>query len=185
MTSKPMSESVRFYEDAARQTRGFISAVRPEQFDPPTPCTEWNVRQLLDHIIGDEVLYAGSLSGTDAEPVPGGDHLESFDRLASQLLEAVRKAGTLEKTIDSPIGAMTGAELLNGAFMDTLIHGWDLAKATGQDTALDSGLVEACYSMFADQADGMRASGIIGPRVPVDPDASTQVKLLGALGRTA
>lgn len=185
MKQEAVPDLVQLYEGAAKQTRVFIGAVRADQFGLPTPCTDWNVLELLDHIIGDEALYASSLSERDPAAGPGADHLGSFDRLVTQLLGAVRAPGTLEKTLDSPIGQMTGSELLEGAFMDTLIHGWDTAKATGQDTALDPKLVEACYTLFEPKADGMRESGIIGPRVPVDPGASTQTRLLGTLGRRA
>ena len=185
MNQDTVPDLVQLYEGAAKQTRVFIGAVRADQFDLPTPCTEWNVLQLLDHVIGDEALYASSLSERDQIAGPGEDHLGSFDRLVTQLLDAVQAPARLERTLDSPIGEMTGSELLEGAFMDTLVHGWDIAKATGQDTALDPKLVEACYTLFELKVDGMRESGIIGPRVPVEPEASTQTKLLGALGRRA
>ena len=185
MTKQGEPGLMKLYDGAARQTRGFIDAVKDDQYDLPTPCTDWNVLQLMDHIIEDQALYASSLSENEAAAGPGRAHMASYDRLVVQLLGAVRSPGILERSLDSPIGAMTGAELLEGAFMDTLIHGWDLAKATGQDTTLPPELVEACFVMFEPKGDGMRESGIIGPRVPVEGGADTQTKLLGALGRKA
>lgn len=80
---------------------------------------------------------------------------------------------------------MPGGQLLTAFFMETLVHGWDLAKATGQSADMPADLAETCYAIFGPMADGMRESGAFGPRVEAASGASTQVKLLGALGRRA
>lgn len=68
--------------------------------------------------------------------------------------------------------------------MDALIHTWDLATATGQDTSLDPELVEACTAMFLpDMPERGRASGLVGAAVAVSDDASPQDHLLAAMGR--
>ena len=68
--------------------------------------------------------------------------------------------------------------------MDTLIHTWDLAVATGQDRILDPALVEACVAMFLpDMPERGRAGGLVGPAVPVPADAPAQDRLLAAMGR--
>jgi uncharacterized protein (TIGR03086 family) len=66
-----------------------------------------------------------------------------------------------------------------------LIHGWDLAKATGQDTTLDPELVDACWTVIRPQMELLEASGMFGTKVPVADDADAQTKLLAALGRRA
>ena len=101
------------------------------------------------------------------------------------MLDAAKAPGALEKTVPSPLGDMPGGQLLGAFFMDTLIHGWDLATATGQSTEMPADLAETCFAMFGPMADEIRKSGAFGPRVEVADDASTQVKLLGALGRKA
>jgi len=70
-------------------------------------------------------------------------------------------------------------------FLDVLIHGWDLAVATGQDTTLDPALVDALVEVIAPQAEMLRASGAFGPEVEVAPDADAQTRLLATLGRRA
>jgi uncharacterized protein (TIGR03086 family) len=71
-----------------------------------------------------------------------------------------------------------------GTFMDTLLHTWDLASATGQDATLDPVLVDACIAMFLpEMPERGRAGGIVGPEVPVPADASPQTRLLAAMGR--
>ena len=79
---------------------------------------------------------------------------------------------------------MPGGMFLMIPFGDVLLHGWDIAKATGQDTRLDPNLVEICYQAFAPQIEGIRAiGGLVGPEVKVPDSGSTQDKLLGIFGR--
>jgi uncharacterized protein (TIGR03086 family) len=68
-------------------------------------------------------------------------------------------------------------------FIDVLIHGWDLATATGQATALDNDLTEACRKVTEPQIDMLRASGAFGEGRSAAPDASAQARLLAMLGR--
>jgi uncharacterized protein (TIGR03086 family) len=70
-------------------------------------------------------------------------------------------------------------------YIDVLIHGWDLAQATGQDTTLDPELVEACWEVVTPQAELLKASGMFGSDVEVPPDADPQTRLLALLGRRA
>lgn len=70
-----------------------------------------------------------------------------------------------------------------GSFMDTLIHTWDLAKATGQNTDMDPALAEACYAAFAPQMEQFRGPETFGPAVDISGNASMQDKLLGIMGR--
>jgi uncharacterized protein (TIGR03086 family) len=70
-------------------------------------------------------------------------------------------------------------------FLDVLVHGWDLAVATGQDTRLDAGLVSACLDVVEPQLSMLQASGAFGPAVPTPPDADPQTRLLAMLGRQA
>jgi uncharacterized protein (TIGR03086 family) len=63
------------------------------------------------------------------------------------------------------------------------IHGWDLATATGQDTALDPDLMEACRQIIEPQLELFRAAGALGPELPVPPDATPQTRFLAMLGR--
>jgi uncharacterized protein (TIGR03086 family) len=85
----------------------------------------------------------------------------------------------------SPLGfEWSVAEAKAGTFMDQLIHSWDLATATGQDTRLDAELVETCVEMFLpEMPERGRAAGLVGPAVAVAADASPQDRLLAAMGR--
>jgi uncharacterized protein (TIGR03086 family) len=69
-------------------------------------------------------------------------------------------------------------------FLDVLVHGWDLAAATGQDYALDPELMQACQQIIEPQLDAFRSAGALAPPVAVPADASTQTRFLAVLGRT-
>ena len=78
---------------------------------------------------------------------------------------------------------MPGEIYAGHRFIDVLIHGWDLAKATGQDTTLDPELVEACWAVVEPQKDLLAGSGAFGGDHDIPPGASRQVQLLAVLGR--
>jgi uncharacterized protein (TIGR03086 family) len=67
--------------------------------------------------------------------------------------------------------------------LDTFIHGWDIARATGQDSTLDPELVDIVYAMFKPQAAMLQGSGAFAPPVDVSADSDTQTLLLAMLGR--
>ncbi|MBM3940129.1 MAG: TIGR03086 family protein [SAR202 cluster bacterium] len=180
------SEILALYEDAVKQTRGFVAAVRPEQLRLATPCTEWNVQKLLDHIVELPGFYAGILTGRRPTLIaPGSGSLETFDSATTTLIQTSKQPGVLARKFSSPQGSMSGAQFLLSAFLDMLIHGWDLAYATGQDTDLDPDLVDAAYELFAPHMEGLRPSGAFGVEVPVAPNAGRQDRLLAIMGRQA
>ncbi len=185
MTQQEMPNPIDLYSAAVKGTREIIGGVQSSQLGHSTPCSEWNVQALMDHIVGGTGMVWGSLAGAAAETPQGSSPVAAFDAGAAKALDAAKVPGALEKTVQSPLGGMPGGQLLSAFFMETLVHGWDLAKATGQKTDMPADLAETCYAMFGPMADEWRKSGVFGPRVEVAEDASAQVKLLGALGRRA
>ena len=100
-----------------------------------------------------------------------------------KVLAAAQRPGAMEKKYDTPFGEMSGGEFMFGAFMDNVVHGWDLAKATGQNTDLNEAHSQIVHGAFAPMMDGMRQGGAFGPEVAVADEASIQNKLLGMMGR--
>ncbi len=185
MTQQEMPNPIDLYSAAVKGTREIIGGVQSSQLGDSTPCSEWNVQALMDHLLGGTGMIWGSLAGAAPETPQGSGPAAAFDTGTARALDAAKAPGALEKTVQSPAGDMPGGQLLSIFFMETLVHGWDLAKATGQSTDIPADLAETCYTMFGPSADEMRKSGVFGPRVEVADDASTHVKLLGALGRRA
>jgi uncharacterized protein (TIGR03086 family) len=176
---------IQLYRAAAEHATAVVDAVRPDQLRLPTPCTEWTVQELIDHLVGGTEYL---LSAAEQREPRSRCHATAADYRSgvADVLDAVRRPGAVERTCTSPLGfEWTLAEAVAGTFMDVLIHTWDLARATGQDDALNADLVEACTAMFLLEMPGRgRAAGIIGPAVDVGDEASTQDRLLGAMGRT-
>ena len=171
------------YRRATQRCIAVVEGIEPSQLDDPTPCSEWNVQQLLDHLVGG-TAYLRTASGDEAAPPEGaapGDLRSGVDACLARFAEP----GVLDRTCASPLGfEWTVGQAVAGTFMDVLIHTWDLAAATGQDSTLDAELVAACAAMFLpDMPENGRAAGLIGPAVEVGADATPQQILLGALGR--
>jgi len=181
---------VDLYEGAVQYMRGIIAGVKAEQFADPTPCVKWSVQELIVHNIKVSQSFYSIL--TDGESVnvfevsdqllPEGA-LAAFEASSGQLLQAVGVRANLEKLVVRRGQQVTGRQLLMGPFSDLLIHKWDLAKATEQDSTLDSAMAEASYAFFLPRLETMRDSGNFGRGISIPITASSQDKLLALTGR--
>jgi uncharacterized protein (TIGR03086 family) len=149
-----------------------------------TPCTEWSVQDLIDHMVGSTEYLLAALEGREPVAVTGGT-AGDYEAGRALALAGLADPGALHRTCRSPLGFdWTVEQATAGTFMDNLIHTWDLATATDQHAALDPELVDACVAMFLpDMPERGRAGGLVGPEVAVGADASAQDRLLGAMGR--
>jgi uncharacterized protein (TIGR03086 family) len=183
--------STKNLETAIASTRAVLANVSPSQLDDSTPCAQWKVRDLINHIVGGQFFFSNAVTGT---PTPEGEtdfasgaYLESFDAGSSLTIEAFGRPGVMETTYDLPFGPTPGAMFINIATSDTFTHGWDLAKSTGQDTDLEPVLA-------GELLDGMRphlpaairneSGDPFGPEKPVSDTAPNADKLAAFLGRT-
>jgi uncharacterized protein (TIGR03086 family) len=134
------------YEQAIASTRDVLANVSADQLDAATPCTKWSVKELVNHIVGGQYFFAGAMKGDDigAEPpdFASGDFLAAYDDGAKAAVAAFQADGALDQTLTLPFGEMPGAAFLGLATTDTFTHGWDLAKATGQNTDLNPALAQ-------------------------------------------
>jgi uncharacterized protein (TIGR03086 family) len=156
----------------------------------PTPCSEWDVRALVNHVVGANVRYALLLHGAPTAQVEatrcldhlGDDPRASFVTTADRVVPCFHEDGALERVAHHVIGDRSGHELLSMRILDVAVHGWDLARAIGVDEALGDELVAflLAYTADLDSAHG-RAFAAAGTDVP--PGASSQDRLLYRLGR--
>jgi uncharacterized protein (TIGR03086 family) len=140
------------FDRAAALADTTVAAVRPEQLGDPTPCTQWTVRLLLNHLVGGNLAFLSMGEGT---PPPdrsadhlGDDYLASFRATVDKLKAMFGRPGFLEQPANTPFGPGTGATLLQMRFNEFMIHSWDLARATGQSTDLDRELAERSLAMM-------------------------------------
>jgi uncharacterized protein (TIGR03086 family) len=176
---------------ALTATEAVVAGIRAAQWSAPTPCTELDVRAVLNHLVSGNLLFAALVRG---EPLPdrsadhlGGDPLTAFQRAAGQLREAFATPGVLESVYTAPFGTGPGAALLHVRIVEALAHGWDLARATGQPAAFPDDVAERALAATKQQLT-LRPAGTgapFGAEVPVAEDAPAIDRLAGFLGRPA
>ena len=173
-------DPISIYERAATRAAEMACGVRPEQMSLPTPCSEWDVAGLLDHMAGGSAYLFGAL-GVES---PNGAEWPAEEAVAACLAE-LRAPGALDRRCTSPAGfEWSVAEAVAGTAMDQLIHTWDLGVALGENGDMAPDLAEAIAAMFLPAMPEMgRQAGFVGPAVVVAESASAQDRLLGAMGR--
>jgi uncharacterized protein (TIGR03086 family) len=166
-----------------------VEALGDDQWTGPTPNADWDVRQLVAHVVDEQLWAPGLLAGRTVAELEGGipaDPLGQFPFAALQEASAGMDAALADLDLDAPVqlsfGEVPAQEYLMQLFADHLVHTWDLARATGQDEQLDPSLVSACATWFAGREDLYRDGGVIGPRVVVE-GADEQAELIGRFGR--
>jgi uncharacterized protein (TIGR03086 family) len=122
---------------ALAATETLVAGVRADQWDAPTGCPGWTVRDLVEHLIGGTRHVAAVLAGQAPPPAEalGDDPLERYRRAGEALLGAVDEPGVFEKVVTVPAGTVPTPVALHLRLTELLVHGWDVARATGQPTA--------------------------------------------------
>ena len=173
---------------ATRTLAALVGAVRDDQLDDPTPCPDWSVADLLRHVGGLTLEFTAS-----AQKVPtaarAADGLSGAWRQRIQDdLAALAGAWTDPEAYqgDTHAGPVTlsGAETARVALNEVTVHGWDLARATGQDYPADPGAVGECTRFVAAfDAPANDDGGLFGPPVATADDATDVDRLVGMTGR--
>ncbi|MEV4532482.1 TIGR03086 family metal-binding protein [Asanoa sp. NPDC049518] len=177
-----------------RALRGFadqVARIRPDQWSAPTPCTDWTVRELVNHLVYEDrwsvpLINGASLGsvGTQFEgDLLGADPVRAAQDASAESVAAVHAPGAMSRTVELSFGVTPAEEYVRQLLADHVVHGWDLAAATGQDRDLDDELVREVAAWFPANEDAYRAGGAIAERVEVAGDAPAQDKLIAAFGR--
>ena len=186
-----MTEITELHRRALDATGAVVAGISAGQLDLATPDADWDVRELLMHVIGGNLWAAELAAGLTIEQVGdrfsgdviGADPTGAYERSAAAAAAAFEAPGALDAPCAVSYGPVPGSVYAGHRFLDVLIHGWDLAEATGQETTLDPELVDACTQVLEPQVEAFRAAGVVGPAIPAAPGASAQTKLLAMLGR--
>jgi uncharacterized protein (TIGR03086 family) len=173
-----------------------VAAVRPDQWDNPSPCTAWTARDVVGHIVEMHGVIFRPLHRT-LSPAPSlsDDPLGAFKAARADVETLLDDPELVGTEIDAPMGRMTLEQHVDQVpSTDMVLHGWDLARATGQDDTIDSAEVEeqwaAMNAIPADLMERFRTPGAFGPgvevfgaEVSVPESAPLQDRLLGLVGR--
>ncbi|MDQ1705777.1 MAG: hypothetical protein QOF18_2143 [Frankiaceae bacterium] len=167
------------YRRASAWTGDNVAAVR--DLDASTPCPEWKTRDLLNHMLETQRYFASAGRGESASP-PGPNPSDTvsdkptddFAQASSDVIAVFSQDGVIDKTMPA----------LGIAFADCLLHGWDVAKATGTDATMPAGLAQAAYTTIHGRFTAEQRKGIFAPEIPVSDDATPQQRLLAYTGRT-
>lgn len=171
-----MNDVINRWNQTAALFSSRLQAIQPHQWDAATPCSEWNVRQLVDHAVGVQARFGGML-GMQAE---GAD----WDKVHSAFSNYLRSSDSLDGNVDVPgLGQMSKAQILEICTNDLLIHTWDVARAVGADETLPEPLASACFTWLQSLPEAMLRSGRYSRAQRVGPEAGLQAQMLAFAGR--
>jgi uncharacterized protein (TIGR03086 family) len=175
------------FDRAASAAGTVFSGVKPEQFDDPTPCTEWTVRQLMNHVVGGNHQFISMLTGGGqldrSLDYLGADPPAAFRESVARLRALFAAEGALERPTPTPFGERPGVVLLEMRVTEMMTHGWDLARATGQPTDLDPAVAERCIQAFRVMRASGRGADMFDEEQPAPDGASPADRLAAAAGR--
>jgi uncharacterized protein (TIGR03086 family) len=181
-------DSLTRFDQAAAAASAVVAGVRPDQLDDPTPCTEWTVRQLLHHLVGGNARFAALIAGT---PLPDADSTfltddltADFDRSVGRLRALFTQPDGLTRLAPTPFGQQPGAFLASMRASEMLLHGWDLARATGQPTDLAPEVAEHCLEDFRRLRAANQGNTMFAPPQPIPDNAPAADRLAAYAGRT-
>lgn len=155
-----------------------------------TPCSEWDVRRLLHHIIGGNWMFATIATGGTAEQTPDMgdvtlDPRSAYTQSAGAVIAAWSAPGAMAATCQLPFGAMPAPAAMALHFLDNVVHGWDLARATGQTPAVTDDVATVALGVASGMASPeLRAAGVFGPEIPCADTAPAVDRLVALLGRS-
>src|SRR3954470_8055061 len=187
MTIDPVELHRRAIDEFGRR----VEAIADNQWGLPTPCADWDVRQLVHHLVYENVWAPPMLDGKTIDEIGdqfegdllGTDPKAAWQSSAKQAVDAVSRPGAMTKTVHLSFGEFPGEGYAMQLTTDLAVHAWDLARGIGADDRLDPELVEACYQAALPMEPMLRESGLFGEKVEVGSDADTQARLIGLMGR--
>jgi uncharacterized protein (TIGR03086 family) len=162
---------------------GVVGSLTEDDLDRPTPCKDFTVRGVLEHMIGGATMFTAAVRGEAPTEPDTSDPLASFGPVLGGLAEAVSAPGALERTVAAPFGEVTGDTVVRYLVVDGLVHGWDMATATGQAYEPPDALVAEAEAFARTLIDPMRDGDTFEDAVEPDPGATPIERLAAYTGR--
>ncbi len=178
------------FDRTLAEVDSIVRHVALSQLRDPTPCGNWDVRALINHLTHVNLEYAALANGQtppdDGADFLGNDHVAAFQASSQAARDAFARPGMLEQRYAFPWGEEPGSRIVRHVANELLLHGWDLARATGQRTDFAPDLAEASladWQAWFDQHPRWRLGDLFGQEQPVPEGASAADRLAAYLGR--
>ncbi len=173
---------------AAQAASKVIAGVSQDQLDSPTPCSEFDVRTLGNHMTGflpyaANAFRRGPAMEGEAPDFTQQDWAAAYEAMANDLVAAISEEGAFEGEVNFGAGAMPAENAAGITLMELTVHAWDLARATGQEYQLDPTTAAMSAAITAQAGPNGREGGFFGPEVPAPDNASEFEKALAVSGR--
>lgn len=170
-----------------------VQTTRGVDLDKPTPCTEWTVRDLINHLVYEDRWAVPLLAGKTVAEVGdafegdlvGNDVHGAWRSASEEARAAAMEPGATDRAVHLSFGDFSGGDYLDQLTADHVIHGWDLAEATNGEVNLEPELMGYVYAWAAPIEDLLKSSGSYGEKVQAAQDSDLQTKLLAVFGRRA
>jgi uncharacterized protein (TIGR03086 family) len=181
----PSSEVAERYRTVVAGLLARVQALDETTWSAQTPCSEWTARDLVTHVVDVHRRVHSRLDASEPVPVDPADDLTAALRQATDAVAAALDDPVLAERVVESIGGTQPFERLVGSILcaDTLLHTWDLARATGQDERLDPAAVDAALTFLTPMDAAIRRPGAFGPRIDAPPGADPQTRLINFCGR--
>lgn len=182
-----MSEIADRYRRLSRRFADLVAAVPPDRWDDPTPCEDWSVRQLVGHVVQTQSIFR-KLVGREqiATPDVATDPAGAWEAARTVILADLEDPQRATAEFDGVTGRSTFERAVDRFLcIDLVVHGWDLARATGQDDRIPPEDLAHVRAHTEALSDLLRSPGAFGPPVEPPAGADEQTRLLAFLGRRA
>ena len=174
--------------ETQRAAKSVLGGVSENQLTAPSPCSEWDVAALIDHLVGSQYWFLQAISvakpADAAVDASTGDYRAAFDEVSASVMDALSADGFESRAVELPFGTFTGAQFVDFVGLETLAHSWDVAKATSQNTDLAPDAAAHLLEVAqATMGDDRVENGNFGSVQPCAPDAPAADRLAAFLGR--
>ncbi len=186
-----MSESAARFARAADFFEGHVQVVPDSSWSNQTPCADWNVRALVNHVAGEQLWAAPLLRGKTIVEVGdqfdgdvlGDDPAGSWVLAAAESRRAFAAPGALDGVVHLSYGDESATNYCDQMTLDCLVHGWDLARGIKVDEVIPDELVDWAIAAVEPMQEMLTASGMFGTPLAISDKADNQTRLLAMLGR--
>jgi uncharacterized protein (TIGR03086 family) len=168
-----------------------VHKIGPGDWDAPTPCSEWSVQDLLNHLVYEQLWVPGLLAGVSVEQIGsrfegdqlGDDPVGRWTASSRAARQAWLRPGVLAREVHLSRGATPAEQYCWEMTVDLAVHGWDLAQAIGADHDMGDDLAATLLRVCEPQVTHWQGTGFFDPPVPVAAGADPQTRLVALLGR--